>query len=141
DAAARVGVKHGSRAGGHARTDGVGARSQDDWHARAELDPGRVPFCEEREVLGAHVAGFESGVDENVGTTRDGGFYTPDLGRFLIDGSGESKRPVENPARYLSTLRHLAKRGRVDGRRDLGRYCFDGGEDRNPRRAEANLGE
>src|SRR5262249_38174147 len=93
---------------------------------------------EEREILGQHVAGFEIGYDENLRTTRDRGFNALDLRRFGIDGIVESKRPVESATRYLSTFGHLAERGRVAGRRDLGCHCLDGREYRNPRRAEAN---
>src|SRR5262249_11171090 len=134
-AATRIGVKHCRRAGGHARAHGGGARGQDDRPARAEHDPGRVRLGEEREVLGQHVAGFEIGDDENLRTPCDRGFNALDLRRFGIDRIVESKRPVESATRYLPTFGHLAQRGCVDGRRDLGRHHFDGGENRNARRA------
>jgi hypothetical protein len=68
---AGVRQQHRDRAGRHARPHRVGARGQDDRHARAEHDAGGVRVGQERELLGQHVAGLEVGHKEDVGLARD----------------------------------------------------------------------
>src|SRR5262249_38772533 len=110
---------------------GVRARRQDDRHARAEHDPGRVRLGEKREVLCQHVAGFEIGYDEDLCMTRDRGFNALDLRCFGIDRVVERKWPVEDATGYLSTSGNLAGGGGVDGGGDLGGTGLEGGEDGN----------
>ncbi len=118
-----------------------GARGQDDRHPRPEHDPRRVRLGEEGEVLGQHVAGFEIRHDEDLGAPRDRGLDALDLRRLGIDGVVEGERAVEDAAGDLAALGHLAERGRVDRRGDFRGHRLDGREDRNPRRAEADLRE
>ena len=63
------------------------------------------------------------------------------LRRLGIDGVVEGERPVEDAAGDLAAVGHLAQRGGLDGRRDLRRHGLDRREDRDPRRAEADLRE
>jgi hypothetical protein len=119
-----MGLKHGDGTRGHARAHGVRARSENDRHARAEHNAGRVRLGKECEILGEHVARLEIGHHENLRVPGDCGFDAFDLGRLRANGIIESKRPVENPAGDLATLGHLAERRGVDalvrGLRDLG---------------------
>jgi hypothetical protein len=141
NAPACVGVEHGGRAGGHARAHGIRARGENDRHARAEYHSRRVRLGEERQVFGQHVAGFEIGHDENLRAAGDRGCDAFDLRCFGIDGVVERQRAVEDAARDLAALGHFAERGGVDGRRNFRCHSLDGGQNRNPRRAEADLRE
>jgi hypothetical protein len=71
--------------------------------------------------------------------SRHGGFDALDPCRIGIDRIVEREWTVEDAANDLTTVRHLAERRRLNGRRDLRRHRLNGGEDRDPGRAEADL--
>ena len=119
----------------------IGARGQDDRHPRAEHDAGRVGLRQEVEVLGEHVAGFEIGHDQDLRLPRDRGLDALDPRRLGIDRVVEGERSVEHAAGDLAAVGHLAERRGLDGRGDLWCDRFDRGQDRDPRRAKADLGE
>src|SRR5262249_29964565 len=125
DAPARIGVKDRGRTRRHPAAHGIGARCQDNGHARTEHDPGRIGAAEENEVLGEHVAGFQVWNDKDLCAPRDRRLYSLDPRRFWIDCIVEGERPIEDSASNLSSIRHLAKRRSLDGRRDLGGHGFD----------------
>ena len=58
-----------------------------------------------------------------------------------IDRIVEGERPVEHAAGDLAAIRHLAQRRGLDGRGDLRRHGLDRRQDRDARRAEADLHE
>src|SRR5262249_6709447 len=66
DAPARIGVKDRGRTRRHPAAHGIGARCQDNGHARTEHDPGRIGAAEENEGLGEHVAGFQVWNDKDL---------------------------------------------------------------------------
>src|SRR5262249_46080582 len=109
-APARIGVKDRGRTRRHPAAHGIGARCQDNGHARTEHDPGRIGAAEENEVLGQHVAGFQVWNDKNLGSPGDRRLYSLDPCRFWIDCIVEGERPVEDPASNLSSIGHLAER-------------------------------
>ena len=119
----------------------VGARGQYDRYARSKHDAGRIRFGQESEVLGEHVAGFEIGNDQDLGSPGDGRLDTFDLRGLGIDGIVESERPVEDAAGDLAAIGHLAQSRRLDRRGDLGGDRLDGRENGNPRRTKPDLGE
>ena len=61
--------------------------------------PARVGLRHERQVLGQHVAGFEIGHHQNLGTSGDFGLDALDPGRLWIDGIVERQRTVEHARR------------------------------------------
>src|SRR5215813_1705124 len=141
DAPARVRVEHRSRARGQPAANRIGARRQDNGDAGAQHDPGRIGPAEENEILGQHVAGFQIRHDKDLGSPGDRRLYSLDACRFWIDCVVEGQRPVEDAAGDLSSIGHLAERRSLDGGWDLRGHGFNSGEDRDARRAEADLGE
>ena len=104
----------------HARPDVVGPRGQDDRHARAEHDAGGIGVGEERQVLGQHVAGFEVGHDQDLRLSGDRRIDALDARGFGADRVVEGERPIEDAARDLAAISHLAERRRLDRRRNFG---------------------
>ena len=90
------------------------------------------------KILGQHVAGLEIRHYQNLRPPRDLRFNSLDSRRFPVDGIVERQRPVEQSARDLSAVRHLAECGGLDRRRDLGGDSLDCRENRDPwRRAKS----
>src|SRR6516165_3321251 len=79
---ARMCVQHCYPAGRHARAHGICPGSENDRHACAEHDAGRIRIGKEYQILGEHVARFEIGHDENLRLPSDCRFDAFDLGRL-----------------------------------------------------------
>src|SRR5262249_8945666 len=94
-APASMGKEHRDRAGCHPGADGIGTRGENDRHARAEHQSGRIRLEQEREILGQHVSGFEIGYDQDLRSASDWRLDALDLCRLLIDCIVESKWPVQ----------------------------------------------
>ena len=132
-----MGEHDGDRARGHARAHVVRAAGEDDRHARAEHDPCRVRVREERELLRDHVARLEIGHQQNVGVAGDLGLDLFDRRRFLADRVVHRERTIEQPARDLTAVRHLAESRRLQGRLDLRVHRFHRRQNRNLRQLHA----
>ena len=103
--------------------------------------PAEFGLRQEDEILGEHIAGLEIGHDQDLGASGDRRMDPFDLRCIHVDGVVECQRPVEDAAGDLPAVGHLAQRGRVDGRRNLGRDRLDSGKNCDPRRAKADLGK
>ena len=112
--APRVGRQHRDGAARDPRAHAVGAAGQDDRHARAEHQPGAVGVRQEAELLGQDVAGLEVRRQQDVGIAGDLRVDALDSRRLLADRVVERERAVEQAARDLAAVGHLAERGRVD---------------------------
>ncbi len=99
--------------------------------------PGHFRVGEIFELLGQHVAGFEIGRDEDVGAPRDRRDDALGARRLQRHRVVERERAVEDAADDLAAIGHLAQRRGVDGRADVRRDRLDRGEDRHPRRHDA----
>ena len=84
------------------------------------------------EILGQHVAGLEVRHDQDLRPAGDLRTDALDPGRLRVDRVVERERTVEKAAGDLPAVRHLAERGRLDGRRDLRRHGLDRRQDRDP---------
>ena len=115
----------------------VGPARQDDRHPRPEHDPGRIRIGQEGQALGQHVAGLEVGDDKHVGLPGNRRSDVLDLGRAEIDGVVEGERPVQDAARDLAAVGHLAERRGFDGGRNLRVHGFHGGQDGDPNGLDA----
>ncbi len=91
------------RAGGKTRRARVGTARQDDRHARAQHDAGRVGVRQEGQALRQHVAGLEVGHHEHVGATGHRRRDPLHPGGAQIDRVVEGERPVA--ARRLPAAR------------------------------------
>ena len=90
------------------------------------------------EIFRQHVAGLKVRHHQYLRLAGDGGLDAFNSGGLRVDGVVERQRSVEQPTGNLAAICHLAQRRGFNGRGNLGRYRFDGRQNRYPRRAETN---
>ena len=95
----------------------VGPARQDDRHAGAEHDAGRIRIGQEGQALGQHVAGLEIGHDEHVGLPGDRRsiflIFAAPRSMALSSASGPSRMPPVIWPR--SAILHSAAASMVEG--------------------------
>ena len=135
-AALRIGHERGHGAGGQPGDRRVGPAGEDDRHAGAEHDAGGIGIGQEGQALGEHVAGLEIRNDEDIGLPGHRRLDLLDLRGTEIDGVVERQRPIEDPARDLPAVGHLAQSRGLDGRGHLRVDGLHRRQDRHPHRID-----
>ena len=114
----------------------VGARGQDDRHAGAEHDAGRIGLRKERQVLGQHVAGFEVRHDQNLRLAGDRRLDALDAAASGLMALSKASGPSSSPPVIWprSAILHSAAASIVEGM--ARRHGLDRREDGDLGRAE-----
>src|SRR6185369_2585658 len=99
------------------RTHAVGAAGENHRHLCAQDQPGAVGIRKKSQLLGENVSGFEIGSEQNVGISGNCRLDTFRLCRLLTDRIVEREWAIENSARDLAALGHLAECRGIERRR------------------------
>src|SRR5262249_52426371 len=103
----------GDGATGDPRAHAVGTAGQDDRDSRPEYQSGAVRVCQETELLGENVRGFQVRGEQNVRIARDVRVDAFRLCRILADRVVKRQRTIDQTALDLPAVGHFTERRSV----------------------------
>ena len=118
----------------------VGARGQDDGHACAEHDAGRIGSDRNDRFLASMLPASRSGTTRICAWPATGDLMPLIARRLGTDGVVEGKRAIEFAAGDLAAVGHLAERGCLDGGGNARIHGLDRREDGDLGRAKPEPG-